>query len=447
MYSLRKISQAQAEELIETVSDNIYNTMRSEIAETIHVSRAVANDRFLIELLENESSMDSDAVSEKLASYSAGLKDAFSYSWISITSDQSKAYYTHAGIYRILDSENNPDDKWYAEFVEQDKEYTVSISRDNDVPDAFMVFVDTRIEDDNGDLLGVCGIALEMRDFEALLQSYEDEYDISILFTDEDGVVQLDSGDEDKKIEKYPLPSEAYHNPENYSESIMVGKYNVIRYIDVLDWYMIILNLNPYHYSVNYLLIFFDIASLILFLVILSVGLFLIIKRDNRLFHSSYGDVMTGLYNRRAYHDHLDRLRDRTSLEDIVIIVFDVNGLKFVNDNLGHAAGDELINGAAETILNAFSEHGKCYRIGGDEFCAILDKPVENLKMIMRKFDYSVSSWEGELVKNLSISYGVVRAADYEDAAIDDLIYRADEKMYKKKKEYYVVGVKSEKMG
>jgi PleD family two-component response regulator len=64
--------------------------------------------------------------------------------------------------------------------------------------------------------------------------------------------------------------------------------------------------------------------------------------------------------------------------------------------------------------------------------------------MTLRKFDYAVSSWEGELVKNLSISYGVVRAADYEDAAIDDLIYRADEKMYKKKKEYYVVGVKSE---
>jgi diguanylate cyclase (GGDEF)-like protein len=440
MFSLRKISQAQADELIETLSDNIYNTMRSEIAETIHVSRVVANDHFLLDLLENESSMDSGEVSEKLASYSERLKTAFDYSWISITSEQSKAYYTHEGIYRILDSENNPDDEWYAEFVEQDKEYSVSIARDNDVPDTFMVFIDTRIEDDNGNLLGVCGIALEMHDFEAMLQSYEESYDIEVLFTDENGVVQLDCGNEDQKIETYQLPDEAYHNPMNYSQSNMDGDYNVIRYIDSLNWYMIILNLNPYQYSVDYLLIFFDIASLILFLIILTVALYFIVKRDTRLFHSSYGDVMTGLYNRRAYHDHLDRLRDRTSLNDIVIIVFDVNGLKFINDNFGHAAGDELINGAAETILNAFSPHGKCYRTGGDEFCAILDKPIENLKMTLRKFDYEVASWEGELVKNLSISYGVIRAADYEDAAIDDLIYRADEKMYKKKKEYYDVG-------
>jgi diguanylate cyclase (GGDEF)-like protein len=440
MFSLRKISQAQADELIETLSDNIYNTMRSEIAETIHVSRVVANDHFLLDLLENESSMDSGEVSEKLASYSERLKTAFDYSWISITSEQSKAYYTHEGIYRILDSENNPDDEWYAEFVEQDKEYSVSIARDNDVPDTFMVFIDTRIEDDNGNLLGVCGIALEMHDFEAMLQSYEESYDIEVLFTDENGVVQLDCGNEDHKIETYQLPDEAYHNPMNYSQSNMDGDYNVIRYIDSLNWYMIILNLNPYQYSVDYLLIFFDIASLILFLIILTVALYFIVKRDTRLFHSSYGDVMTGLYNRRAYHDHLDRLRDRTSLNDIVIIVFDVNGLKFVNDNFGHAAGDELINGAAETILKAFSPHGKCYRTGGDEFCAILDKPIENLKMTLRKFDYEVASWEGELVKNLSISYGVIRAADYEDAAIDDLIYRADEKMYKKKKEYYDVG-------
>jgi hypothetical protein len=209
MFSLRKISQAQADELIETLSDNIYNTMRSEIAETIHVSRVVANDHFLLDLLENESSMDSGEVSEKLASYSERLKTAFDYSWISITSEQSKAYYTHEGIYRILDSENNPDDEWYAEFVEQDKEYSVSIARDNDVPDTFMVFIDTRIEDDNGNLLGVCGIALEMHDFEAMLQSYEESYDIEVLFTDENGVVQLDCGNEDHKIETYQLPDEA----------------------------------------------------------------------------------------------------------------------------------------------------------------------------------------------------------------------------------------------
>jgi diguanylate cyclase (GGDEF)-like protein len=200
---------------------------------------------------------------------------------------------------------------------------------------------------------------------------------------------------------------------------------------------MIILNFNPYDYTMDYLLIFFDVASLIIFLIILVVSLYFIVKRDKRLFKSSYGDAMTGLYNRRAYSDHLDGLRDRSSLKDLVIIAFDVNGLKQVNDTLGHAAGDELITGAAKTILDTFMPYGKCYRTGGDEFCAFLDKPVDNIEILAGKFAHAVSVWHGKLVKNLSVSYGIVCAADYKDATVDELLSIADEKMYNSKKEYY----------
>jgi diguanylate cyclase (GGDEF)-like protein len=437
LFSIKKISQAQANELIKTLSDNIYNTIEKELTETISVSKVIANDGFLIDLLKNESSMDSDIVSGALASYTSRLKNTFSYSWVSIVSDQSKSYYTNEGFYRIIDPENNPDDEWYSLFVEQDKEYTVSIGRDNDMPDVLTVFVDVRIEDENGDFLGICGIALELRGFEELLQDYEEQYEIEVLFTDENGVLQLDSGNGDSQLQTYPLPSEAYRKPLTYSSEHAGNDYTVIKYIEPLNWYMIILNFNPYDYTMDYLLIFFDVVSLIIFLIILVMSLYFIIKRDKLLFNSSYGDAMTGLYNRRAYSDHLDELRDRSSLKDLVIIIFDVNGLKQVNDTLGHAAGDELITGAAQTILDTFTPYGKCYRTGGDEFCAILDKPAKNMEILTGQFEHAVSVWNGKLVKNLSISYGIILAADYQDATIDELLSIADEKMYNKKKEYY----------
>jgi diguanylate cyclase (GGDEF)-like protein len=437
LFSIKKISQAQANELMKTLSDNIYNTIESELTETINVSRVIANDSFLIELLKSENSMDSDAVSETLASYASRLRNTFAYSWVSIVSDQSKAYYTNEGFYRTIDPENNPDDEWYSLFMEQDKEYTVSIGRDNDMPDVLTVFVDIRIEDEDGDFLGICGIALEMHGFEELLLDYEEQYEIEVLFTDEDGVPQLGSGNGSSEAQTYTLPSEAYHNPLTYRPDHVGIDYTVIKYIEPLNWYMIILNFNPYNYTMDYLLIFFTVVSLIIFLVILVMSLYFIIKREKWLFNSSFNDALTGLYNRRAYNDHVDRLRDLPALKDIVIIAFDVNGLKQVNDTLGHTAGDELITGAADTILDTFMSYGKCYRTGGDEFIAILDKPVKNMESLTGKFEHAAAAWHGKNVKELSISYGIVRAADYEDASIDELLAIADEKMYDRKKEYH----------
>ncbi|MBR5705734.1 MAG: diguanylate cyclase, partial [Deltaproteobacteria bacterium] len=57
--------------------------------------------------------------------------------------------------------------------------------------------------------------------------------------------------------------------------------------------------------------------------------------------------------------------------EDLAVFSIDVNGLKTVNDSLGHDAGDELIRGAADCISAAFGQTGKCYRTGGDEFVVL----------------------------------------------------------------------------
>jgi GGDEF domain-containing protein len=62
---------------------------------------------------------------------------------------------------------------------------------------------------------------------------------------------------------------------------------------------------------------------------------------------------------------------------------------------------------------------------------------VDNIEILAGKFAHAVSVWHGKLVKNLSVSYGIVCAADYKDATVDELLSIADEKMYNSKKEYY----------
>jgi diguanylate cyclase (GGDEF)-like protein len=99
-------------------------------------------------------------------------------------------------------------------------------------------------------------------------------------------------------------------------------------------------------------------------------------------------------------------------------------------------AGDELIKTAARMINEHFGEYGKCFRIGGDEFVAVLDKPIKNLREVSYKFEYDQSIWTGELIGGISISYGVVNGSDM-DCSIDELIFHADEQMYKRKRKYY----------
>lgn len=155
------------------------------------------------------------------------------------------------------------------------------------------------------------------------------------------------------------------------------------------------------------------------------------------LLYKSSTDELTRLYNRRTYEDDLDNIMSNNNMENLIIVAMDVNGLKTVNDTIGHKAGDELIIGASKCIGIAFNGVGRTYRTGGDEFMAILRCEKEDLPDLFAKFDKSIELWSGTLVENLSISYGYVAAVDYPGVSVRDLASRADQKMYEDKAKYY----------
>ena len=88
-------------------------------------------------------------------------------------------------------------------------------------------------------------------------------------------------------------------------------------------------------------------------------------------------DHLTRLLSRRSYEHRLARINFPT-----VIIMFDVDDFKSVNDTYGHAAGDEILQKSAEIILKTYGSYGWCYRIGGDEFCVILKKGKFDLPIL-----------------------------------------------------------------
>jgi diguanylate cyclase (GGDEF)-like protein len=432
-YSISKISREYTSERLSALSTDVERSIDDVISQTVSVSRTIANDTFLTSLLERENETNQQEISDLLASYTDKLENIFSYEWVFIASDQTKAYYSSSGIYQILDVDSD-EDSWYTDFVNLNKEYDVSVGTDNDAPDTATFFVDVRIENEEGDFLGICGVAVQMDDLKAVISEYEDEYNVSVFFVDENKELQL-SGEE-ADFEEVDLD-------EGQSEQILVNRmgleadYTIVKYIDQLGWHMIIKGYDPFNQTVDLFLIIFTTFSSVLVLIIAVLCLSYIVKRNQVLFRSSYKDDMTGLYNRRAYDDKRKELRKMDSIKKYTVIVFDINGLKAANDNLGHFAGDELIRGASKIIQEIFGEQGQCFRIGGDEFVAILEGESINLKYLKESFDARVREWSGEYVNSLTVSYGAVSGADNPDWTIDELTALADEKMYWQKKNYY----------
>lgn len=159
-------------------------------------------------------------------------------------------------------------------------------------------------------------------------------------------------------------------------------------------------------------------------------------RREERLIRESTTDKLTHCYNRRAYENDMHNYSDNHD-EDFVFISIDVNGLKKVNDSMGHAAGDELLSGAARCMRRCFGDVGKVYRTGGDEFAIILFADDEKLAELKETFEKAVESWSGKTVKSLSVSCGYVCAKEFPDFTAEEIAKLADVRMYEEKADHY----------
>jgi diguanylate cyclase (GGDEF)-like protein len=155
------------------------------------------------------------------------------------------------------------------------------------------------------------------------------------------------------------------------------------------------------------------------------------------LLHLSLTDVMTGCYNRRAYEERIREISLNKQVKDLVYVSADVNGLKHANDTLGHAAGDELISGVALCLQRGFGLYGDVFRIGGDEFVALIHANEETLQEILKNVNSLVREWRGHAIDTLSLSIGCASHLEYPDSSVQELCKIADKKMYVAKKEFY----------
>ena len=150
-------------------------------------------------------------------------------------------------------------------------------------------------------------------------------------------------------------------------------------------------------------------------------------------------DELTGLYNRRGFlavtEQHLTTIRRNEKVP--VLLYADLDGLKEINDSLGHHEGDRALATAAELFKETFRSSDILARLGGDEFVvlAAID-PEEEAESLTRRLQekFSASNKRRSRLYDLAISVGLAHFGDEASHSIEELMARADQAMYEDKR-------------
>ena len=156
-------------------------------------------------------------------------------------------------------------------------------------------------------------------------------------------------------------------------------------------------------------------------------------QNEERLQYLSCHDPLTGLLNRICFEDTMAAL-DAQPVFPIAVMVIDLDGLKQINDTLGHAAGDALLQAAADILKNSAPPESLLARIGGDEFAILLprtrfDTAQDLSRRILAQTD-RYNALAGKTQLGLSVGIAV---ADSPPFTMQELFKKADSDMYKEK--------------
>lgn len=434
---IEKNSAKEAELFMREVQSEIV----SSFSDSVSVSETI-NNAFIRDFIEHRDEYTDDEASRYIGTYLDGLKKQFGYDTAFLTIECTKEYFTEYGRNKVLDLKGE-DDAWYPNFKNSNKKMELNVDNDQANENRITVYNNIRMEDDNGEFIGVCGVGHTLVNLNTSIDALEQKYALSILLSNPEGIVQVagdDSlpGTEVKSyirdyIVNYDL-SVAYEY-----EKVGSGGYIIVKYIPEYNWYLCIESPEKLDEMTNVIMdnLLAALAALTIMVIIISIAMryqaneTLLFKADSET------DTMTGLYNRRAFDNMFEAIKKGESIRDISIAVIDINGLKQVNDEKGHFAGDELIVKTAECIKELYEKHGKAFRIGGDEFAIVFTEPVDDVEDCIKQIRNRINKCELEYSDNLAVAIGVVRGEDHQDLEIEDLMELADKAMYGDKEEYY----------
>jgi len=426
------------------INDNIYSKIQEDLINPINNSSLMANDEFLINWVQ-----DGEKSPIEVVRFLGRIRERYGYFSTFFISEGTGKYYYYGGILKKL-SQQDEHDRWYYDFIAKDVEYELDVDTDEATQGTVTVFINHRLEDNEGNLLGVTGIGLKMKSIAETLKSFQSRCDCLIYMTDSQGLIQVHPDEtlvEKVNIKDLPELGEVSggilddRDGNNIFEVRSPSHDFVIstRYFPDFDWFLIVEQDQEQALVAarESLLANIGIGLLVTTLVSLLVAM-MVNAFHKKLEALAILDGLTGIYNRGKFQEILRRelsmaKRDQQPLS---ILMADVDSFKSVNDAYGHPIGDQLLITITQTMKENIREIDTLGRWGGEELIILLHntnldlavKVAERIRHAVSEIKLAVG--EEKITRTLSIGVACVQMGETE---MDALLSRADQAMYKAK--------------
>ncbi|MEG1952758.1 MAG: diguanylate cyclase [Hydrogenoanaerobacterium sp.] len=446
------IYKTDIEQVSWLTSDGIYNDISMIFSKPVSVSLTMANDSLLKSFLKTEgiASENSDYL-EKMKTYLNSYRQKYNYDSVFLVSAATGYYYHYKGLDRVL-AEGDPENVWYYSFLKNSDEYSLNVDNDQAKDNIITVFVNCKIKDDDGSVLGVVGVGMQVDSLQELLRSYEKEYGITAYLVDKNGTIEISSAKTGyEKINLFDNSPYA-KNKDNilsknenrqdfwYSAASKDG-FVVTRYEPNLKWHLIVENDTSSMTNRLNIHLFQSILIIVMIVLLVLVTITLVMLKYNAqivkltLMTGVRRDSITQLYNKRATEEIITNILKDDAQHNVqhALLIFDIDNFKNVNDTMGHSFGDHVIIELADELKSQFREDDVVGRIGGDEF-AVLVKNIESSADLLQKLGRICSRLgtkdvgDGQ-VYHVSCSIGVAFFKK-DGTSYSELFEKADQALY-----------------
>ncbi|MDD2967724.1 MAG: sensor domain-containing diguanylate cyclase [Desulfovibrionaceae bacterium] len=441
-YSIYKVGlRDDIENISKLTSSNIYTEINSELSKSIHISLTMANDEFLKDWLHTEEPGNAQK-EDKIKQYLAALRSKFGYDSVFLVSTRTGIYYHYEKLHKVV-SRADEHDVWFYNFLALEKDYDLIVDTDEVKRNTLTVFINCRLMDTDGTVLGVVGVGIQMNQLQNLLRQYENNFNLQAVLVNREGILQIASDESLLSSHVFSLLDKKLHNTFLQPDTVIKGHwlnysnkddYLVVRYLDALDWFLVVkkdttpirnLLISQIKNDLYGLLI---IASALIFFVSLLIS-----QYKKNMLHLAMNDELTGLKNRRAFTQALTTLliENKNGGQEALLFVLDIDLFKNINDTYGHFFGDKVIIRVGELMRECLGSSGEAFRWGGDEFFGIVHCNIEQGQAVLEYIHAAVQADPLCMSCQLTLSIGATRVG--KDDTFDSLLARADKALYNTK--------------
>ncbi len=437
------LSRQLSEQTLPLTSDNIYSEIQRDLLRPVLISSLMASDTFLRDWV-----MAGEIEELQIRAYLEQIQSRYDTITAFFVSDATHRYYHPSGVIKEVSPED-PEDDWYFRVRGLRDPYEINIDDDTADRSRLSIFINYRVLDASGALIGVTGVGLAVNSVVTLINNYQARYGRRIYFIDRLGNITLTGSNGETILESRvqerpgmtaaatqilssPSMSLNYRRPDG--ESVFVNS----RLVPEFDWYLVVEQVGSESNA--------RIQSTLMLNISISLGIMAMVlfaahhtlrAYQGQLERMATTDRLTGVANRYVFETLFDHITKAAMRRDrpISLIGADIDHFKKVNDTYGHLGGDQVLRVVADIVRAHVRESDVVCRWGGEEFMILLedcnaDEAARRASVIAEAVRHQTITFGRDKIK-VTLSCGV--AQHHKGEPLESLTGRVDVALYEAK--------------